>query len=110
MTTIFVQDKYAEILATFGDLEESVNLALQRYMIEQISNRIAELRRRTAEYETRYGLEYPAFAQRIAEDEAFVHYVESNINKTWEADLADWEFCHKGIEDWKKKLENILLA
>jgi hypothetical protein len=36
--------------------------------------------------------------------------VEAKISKTWELDLADWEFCHKGIEDWTKKLQAILLA
>ena len=51
---------------------------------------------------------YPVFAQRIAEDEAFVQYVEDHNNKVWETDLADWEYCYKEIQDWAKKLRNIL--
>ena len=44
MTTVTVQNKFAEILASFGDVEESVNAAVQRYTIEQITNKITELR------------------------------------------------------------------
>jgi hypothetical protein len=110
MVTIAVQDKFVEILTTLGNLQESVDVALQRYTIEQIGGKIAELRKRNTEYQTRYGLEYPAFSRRMAEDEKFVQHVESTINKMWERDLSDWEFCHKGIEDWTKKLQDILLA
>lgn len=110
MTTVAVQDKFIEVLAAFGDIQESVNAAIQRYTIEQISTKIAELRRRNAEFEARYGMDYPSFSQRIAADEEFAQSVETNINRVWELDLADWEFCHKGVEDWTKKLQSILLA
>lgn len=109
MTTITVQSKFVEILASFGDVQESVNAAVQRYTIEQITNKITELRHKEEEFEKKYGLEYSAFVKRTSEDEEFVKTVEANTSKTWEADLADWEFCHKGIEDWTKKLQDILL-
>jgi hypothetical protein len=109
MVSVSVQDKFIEILSSFGDLQESVNVALQHYTIDQIAARINELRRREDQYKTRYGLEYPLFSKRMAEDRAFVENVESTISKTWEVDLADWEFCHKGIEDWTTKLQDILL-
>ena len=110
MATVAVQDKFAEVLTTFGDLQEGVDAALQRYTIDQIGTKITELRRRNTEYQSRYGLEYPDFSRRVAEDEEFVRYVETNINKMWELDLADWEFCYKGIEDWTRKLQDILLT
>jgi hypothetical protein len=109
MTTVTVQNKFAEILATFGDVQESVNAAVQRYTIEQITNKVTELRRKDEEYQKKYGLEYFAFAKRTGEDEEFVKAVEANVSKTWESDLLDWEFCHKGVEDWTKKLQDILL-
>ena len=109
MTIVTVQDKFTEILASFGDLQESVNAALQRYTIDQITTKINELRRKDESYQKKYGVEYFAFAKRVGEDEDFVKNVETNISKTWELDLADWEFCHKGIEDWTKKLQDILL-
>lgn len=110
MTTIAVQDKYAEILTTFGDLQESVDTALQRYTIEQITSKVNELRRRNAKYKDQYGVDYPNFSQRIAEDEKYVEYIEANVSKTWEIDLADWEFCYKGIDDWTRKLQDILMT
>ncbi len=107
MVTISVQEKFIEILTSFGDLQESVNVALQRYTIDQVTNKVNELRRRDDVYKARYGLEYPIFARRIAEEPGFAQNVETTISKVWEVDLADWEFCHKGVEDWTKKLQDI---
>lgn len=109
MTTIIVQDKFTEILSSLGDLQESVEAALQRYTIDQITTKINNLRRKNEEYKTKYGLEYSTFSRRTAEDEEFIKSVEATISKTWEVDLADWEFCFKGIDDWTKKLQDILL-
>jgi len=110
MMTVAIQDKYVEALTAFGDVQAAVDLALQRYTIEQITAKIAQLRQRDAEYRTKYGLDYSTFIQRIAQDETFVRHVETNVSPTWEIDLADWEFCTKGIEDWTNKLQTILLA
>jgi len=109
MTTVTVHNKFIEILASFGDLQESVNAAVQRYTIEQVTDKITDLRRKDEAYQKKYGMEYFAFAKRTSEDDEFAKNVETNISKTWEADLADWEFCHKGVEDWTKKLQDILL-
>lgn len=109
MTTVTIHNKFTEILASFGDLQESVNAAVQRYTIDQITTKINELRRKDEEHQKKYGMDYSAFAKRTAEDEGFVKNIESSISKTWELDLADWEFCHKGTEDWTKKLQDILL-
>jgi len=107
MTTVTVHNKFTEILASFGDVQESVNAAVQRYTIEQVTSKIAELRHKDEDYQKKYGLDYSAFAKRTSEDEEFVKSIEANINKTWEVDLADWEFCHKGVEDWTKTLQDI---
>ena len=109
MTTIAVQNKYAEILTSFGNLQELVDAALQRYTIEQISTKIDKLRKKDRVYQEKYGMEYPVFAEKIAEDEEFLAHVEKNIDKMWEMDLADWEFSYKGIDDWKRKLQSILM-
>ena len=109
MTTVTVSDKFTEILASFGDLQESVNAAVQRYTIEQITTKVNELRRKDAELQKKYGMDYSAFAERTSADEEFVKNVEANVSKIWEADLADWEFCHRGVEDWTRKLQDILL-
>jgi hypothetical protein len=36
MATVNVSDKFTEIFAFFGDLQESINTAVQRYIIEQV--------------------------------------------------------------------------
>jgi aromatic ring hydroxylase len=109
MVTIAIQDKYAEMLGALGDVQTAVDLALQRYAIEQVTAKLAELRRRAADYRARYGMDYPAFAQRTATEERYVHDIETRVSKLWEADLADWEFCYQGIQDWTQHLQQLLL-
>ncbi|RME69544.1 MAG: hypothetical protein D6784_18265 [Chloroflexi bacterium] len=110
MATVTINDTYAEVLSALGDLQEAIDTALQRYTIEQIGTKIAELQRRDAHYQQKYGMDYHTFSERIAEDESFVNQIEASVSKTWEFDLSDWEFCHKGIEDWIRKLQAILLT
>ena len=109
MATVSIKDEYVEVLTAFGDLQAAIDLALQRYTIEQITTKVAELRQKDAAYRAKYSLDYPTFVQRIAKDEAFVNQVEAKVNKMWEVDLADWEFCYEGIKDWTQKLQIILL-
>jgi DNA-binding transcriptional regulator YiaG len=109
MVTVSIKDEYAEILTTLGDLHMAIDRAVQRYTLDQITAKIAELRQKDASYRTKYGMDYPAFAHRIATDESFVQDIEARENKMWERDLAEWEFCYKGIEDWMHKLQSVLL-
>ena len=110
MTTIAVRDLYLEVLAPFGNVQDMVDLALQRLSIEQITTRIAELRQRDIAYRKRYGMDYPTFVARSASDEQFVTQMEATISKTWEKDLADWEYCYEGALDWTRRLQSILLG
>ena len=110
MITVTIPDKYAKVLGALGDVQMAVDLALQRYTIEQIAAKIAELRQRAQGYEAKYGVDYSTFAQRMAHDETFVHEIETTVNSLWELDLADWEFCVKGIEDWTHTLQSLLLT
>ena len=110
MTTVTIPDKYAEALRALGDVQLAVDLALQRYTIEQITAKIASLRHRVREYDTKYGVDYSTFTLRIAKDESFVRDIEATVNPLWELDQADWEFCVKGIEDWTLTLQTLLLT
>ncbi len=110
MTTVMIQDKYAEALSTLGDVQTSVDLAVQRYTIEQITAKIAELHQRAESYQAKYAMNYATFTNRIARDEVFVQTIETTITPLWELDLGDWEFCVKGIEDWTHKLQTLLLT
>lgn len=110
MTTIDIPEKYVEVLSVLGDVQTAVDLALQRYTIEQITTKLAQLRQRDHDYQAKYGMDYFTFTQRIAHDEAFVHQIETTISSLWEQDLADWEFCVKGVEDWTQTLQSLLLT
>lgn len=105
MASVMIKDKYLESLSALGDVQSAVDTALERYTIEQIKSKLIELRRREEVYETKYGMQYSTFEERAGQDERFIQQVEANISKTWELDLADWEFCHKGIQDWKQRLQ-----
>ncbi|MEG4225293.1 hypothetical protein QUA35_03820 [Microcoleus sp. N9_B2] len=109
MVTVSIKDEYVEVLSALGDLQAAMDLAIQRYTIEQILTKVAELRQRNSQYQAKYGMDYLAFYQRVSEDEVFIENLELKINNLWEIDFADWEFCYKGIGDWTRKLQNILL-
>ena len=112
MNTIkaIIRDNYSEILYSFGkDLQSSVDTALQKYLIDLITSEIAKLRKKELMFESKYQCDYKSFSQHISEDEEFVANIEADVNKMWEIDIAEWEFCHKGLNDWTKKLQNILM-
>jgi hypothetical protein len=110
MTTISIKDEYAEILSNFGNLESAIDLALKRYTIEQITTKIAELKQKNLNYQNKYRTDYLSFCKKIQQDEAFINYIETHLEKLWEIDLSDWEFAYQGILDWTEKLQAILLA
>lgn len=110
MTTVAINEKYISALTLAGSLERAVDLALQRYSIEQISAKIAELKQRARHYEITYQMPFATFSQRTAQDSQFIERLETSGHPTWEIDLADWEFCHHGIQDWIETLEHILLT
>jgi hypothetical protein len=106
---VSIPDKYVKVLTPLGKIEEAVEMALRRYTIEQVTTKISELRQRDLVFQKKYGLDYETFVERIAVDEAFVSQIEETISKIWEVDLAEWEFCYKGVEDWTQHLRSILL-
>jgi hypothetical protein len=110
MLTVSIKNKHAEILTALGGLQQAIDLALQRYIIEQVTAKVAEFYQKEMMYQTKYGMDYLTFTKRIAEDEEFINQVEANVNKIWEFDLADWEFCYQGRQDWIQKLQTILLT
>ena len=110
MTTVAIPEKYVEVLSVLGDVQTAVDLAIQRYTIEQISAKIAWLHQRDQGYQAKYGMDYTTFTQRIIRDEAFVYQIETTVSPLWERDFADWEFCVKGVEDWIRTLQSLLLT
>ena len=95
MQSISIKDEYAELFSTLGDLQATIDMALQRYALETITQKINELRHQDEGYSVKYGMGYADFSTKTSTDIKFVNHVEHSIEKTWEIDLANWEFCHR---------------
>ena len=109
MVTVAIDERYADLFTMLGGIQESANLAMQRYVVEQITTKISELKGRDATYAQKYGMSYTQFLNNL-ETVEFVEKVEAEISNIWEIDLADWEFCHEGVKDWTRKLQSVLLG
>ncbi len=108
MMNVVVRDKYLETLNALGDIQSAVDTALERYSIEQIITKLNSLHARHSNYQTKYGMDYESFAERVKRDETFIRALEASGKMMWEADLLDWEFCSKGIQEWKRRLQSFL--
>jgi len=109
MKTIEIEDKHAELLNEIGDLDSNVRAAIQRYLMEQIGNKVLYFSEQNKRFAEKYGMSYIEFSEKVASDENYIIELEQKHQiMMWEADLMDWEFSIKSIEDWKQKLENIL--
>ncbi|HHJ06705.1 MAG TPA: hypothetical protein ENK24_04320 [Anaerolineae bacterium] len=106
MTTLTLDSKYADILQSFGNVEEVVQKVIHRYAIEQINERIERAQQKTLAFEAKYGVSYKQFCDLIASDETFLEKIEA-IDCTWEADLNSWEFYTEDLNVWLGRLNNI---
>lgn len=71
MAALAVREKYLATLKSLGDVEQQVDTAVEEYVTRRIIERIKLARVRVSEYEARYGMAYPAFAERVQRDEQF---------------------------------------
>ncbi|PSR13866.1 hypothetical protein C8255_24850 [filamentous cyanobacterium CCP3] len=62
MQSISIRDEYAEVFSTLGDLQSTIDTALQRYAIEKITQKINELRQQDHIYAAKYGMDYAEFS------------------------------------------------
>ena len=74
----------------------------------QIAQKIAELRSQAERFEAKYGCDYETFTHRVVTEDGFAERIESDVDISWELDLIEWEFSHKGIDDWTRQLQSIL--
>jgi hypothetical protein len=111
MKTVEIDDNYIKLLEPFNDLQGTVNLAVKKFIIENLTQKIIELSNQNKFFKEKYDSEYVEFCNKVSSDENYLDYIENKRGiLNWELDLTDWEFCIKGIEDWKQKLQNILIA
>ncbi len=107
--TVKVRKEFAEALEPFGDLQETVDAALRRYTIEKIGDKIASLRVEDKRWQEKFGYDYESFIEKTSNDPEFVELLHRE-HPTWELDLMEWKFCHEGVKDWSRELEQILTS
>lgn len=107
MVTVQIKDVYAQVLEP---LDQSVEEAVQRLAIERATQQIAHLRQKASLWEEKYQCSYDLFAYRTATDETFLDELNADPSRQeWEADLFSWEFYAAELEEWEKRLLNILM-
>jgi hypothetical protein len=101
-----IKDAYAYVL---DPLEQTIDTAARELAAERASRAIAELQNQLSPWENKYGCSYELFAYRTATDEAFVRELDENsATNQWEGDLIVWEFYAKELDEWIKRLRDIL--
>ena len=109
MASIAIREIYLETLHSLGDVSEEVEAAIRRHTVERISDKIASLRAEDRRWEEKYGCSYEVFREKTSNDPDFVERLHRE-QPTWELDIAHWEFCHKGVQDWTQELQRILTS
>ncbi|MFQ6058773.1 MAG: hypothetical protein ACE5MB_07855 [Anaerolineae bacterium] len=107
MSTVVIDDRYAEALKAFGEVDTQVNEAIEHYLIDRIRDRLEFVREREREYESKYGLDYETFSRRIQLEEEYYNEV-NRANPLWEQDWLSWMYWHEEVQDWTEKLNSVL--
>jgi hypothetical protein len=106
MTTIAIDQKYIDVLTSFGDANEMIEEVVRRYTLKRIRERISFLQSEIAAFEAKYGLPYEGFLERIGTDEAFSAHIHK-MHPTWVLDLNRWEFDVYDLPLWLGRLKSI---
>ncbi len=107
MATITIKKGYLEILKTLGSAESVVEDAIRKYLIDKSVERIENAKRKIEEFERKYDCNYAEFIKTISNEEG-LKAVEK-ISPNWEADMTECEYWEKELEEWKMRLEDILI-
>jgi len=107
MLTISIEDKWADTLRLFGDVDQVVNQALRAYFIEQCQQRIDQVSAKIAVYNQKYHRDYHNFKHSIQTDEDFLVKVEAQ-NPLWEEDAMEWEYWLEEQQTWQDRFVDYL--
>lgn len=107
MAALAVREKYLATLKVFGDVEQQADTAVEEYVTRRIIERIKAARAHVSEFETRYGMMYSAFAERVQLDEQFYNQVNQQ-NPLWEQDALVWRHWDDELNNWIANLKGTL--
>lgn len=71
MASIALDERYLNTLKAFGDVDKLVDEAIEDYLTRRIIERIKTAREKVNEFESKYGMPYAAFTEKMGMDEAF---------------------------------------
>ncbi len=106
MTTLTIDIKHADILQSFGNLEEIVEEAVHNYAIKRINERIENARQEVLSFEAKYGMTYEEFHAGITGDLEFLKNLRKD-HPIWERDFNVWEYYVEELTEWLNRLKTI---
>ena len=91
MQTVELQlnEHILESATSFGALNDVVESALKRYLIDEIFACIKLLKESIARWEAQYGMSYDVLHAKVVDDQAFLNQL-NQTHPMWEADLMEW--------------------
>jgi len=109
MATVTIKKGYLEILKTLGlgSADTVVENAIRKYLIDKCVERIEQSKREIGDFERKYDCSYAEFIRKISNEDR-LKAIEK-ISQEWEGDMTEWEYWQKEREEWKMRLEDILM-
>ena len=111
MEALRIDERYRRVLEGFGDVQEAVQEAVRRFIIDKFSERIEHCRKEIEHFEWKYGCMYEQFVEKIGTDDSpgFIKELD-NKQPFWEADFNLWETYVEELEDWRERVREFLTA
>lgn len=108
MPTISIRKTYLTFLEAFGSPSILVEDAVRKYVIDKTVERIERSREAIEQFERNYKCDYAHFIGKLSTEDGLKEH--EALNPTWEADQLEWEYWIKELEEWKLRLEAILMT
>jgi len=107
MAAITIKKGYLELLNSLGCADTAVEDAIRKYLIDKCVERIEKSKREIEEFERKYDCNYAEFITKVSIEDGLKAIEKKSPN--WEEDMIAWEYWEKELEEWKMRLEDILI-
>src|SRR4030065_992317 len=107
MSVLNITDKEIGWLKLFGDPAQLAKDAVYFFVKNKIEAKMEEYQKKCLFFEKKYESTFHVFGEKVECDESYVKAINA-IHPLWEKDMIQWEFYHKELEEWTKKLRDIL--
>jgi hypothetical protein len=104
---VILKDEWLPSIQEFGKPDEVVDRALRGFLVDRLTERIDDYRRRVQRWEQKFGCSYREFRRKSRSSEKFIRSLDT-MHPTWEADVMEWEFDQKGFEKCMETLKTVI--